>query len=105
MPEEQQERVLEGSGIEPAYPGRAVISPTASLWRIREYLRPYYGQLAVMLAAALIGAGTEIVIPLLTKAAIDGPIAAAGRGITTTACWWRSGSARSRSASARSSST
>ena len=31
-----------------------------------------------MLAAALIGAGTEIVIPLLTKAAIDGPIAAAG---------------------------
>ena len=79
MPEEQQELALEGSRIEPADPGRAVISPTASLWRIREYLRPYYGQLAVMLAAALIGAGTEIVIPLLTKAAIDGPIAAAAR--------------------------
>src|SRR5215471_5272064 len=32
-----------------------------------------------MLAIALISAGTEIVIPLLTKSAIDGPIAAAAR--------------------------
>ncbi len=32
-----------------------------------------------MLIAALLGAGTEIVIPLLTKAAIDGPIATAGQ--------------------------
>ncbi len=32
-----------------------------------------------MLVAALFGAGTEIVIPLLTKAAIDGPIAASAR--------------------------
>ena len=55
-------------------------TPRAALWRITEYLRPHYGQLAVMLAAALIGAGTEIVIPLLTKAAIDGPIAASADG-------------------------
>ena len=46
------------------------------MWRVREYLRPYYGQILVMLLAALLGSGTEIVIPLLTKAAIDGPIAA-----------------------------
>ncbi len=46
------------------------------MWRVREYLRPYYGQIFVMLLAALLGAGTEIAIPLLTKAAIDGPIAA-----------------------------
>jgi ATP-binding cassette, subfamily B, bacterial len=46
------------------------------MWRVREYLRPYYGQIIVMLLAALLGAGTEIAIPLLTKAAIDGPIAA-----------------------------
>ena len=59
-------------------PGRA-IRPLASLWRVREYLRPYYGQILVMLAAALLGSGTEIVIPLLTKAAIDGPIAVAGK--------------------------
>src|SRR5215813_10349043 len=51
--------------------------PLASLWRVREYLRPYYSQILVMLVAALLGSGTEIVIPLLTKAAIDGPIAAA----------------------------
>jgi ATP-binding cassette subfamily B protein len=42
-------------------------------------LRPYYGQILVMLVAALLGAGTEIAIPLLTKAAIDGPIAASAR--------------------------
>ena len=32
-----------------------------------------------MLVAALLGAGAEIVIPLLTKAAIDGPIAASAK--------------------------
>jgi ATP-binding cassette, subfamily B, bacterial len=51
-------------------------TPRKALWRVREYLRPYYGQILVMLLAALLGSGTEIVIPLLTKAAIDGPIAA-----------------------------
>jgi len=54
-------------------------SPRAALWRLREYLRPYYGQLALMLAVALLAMGTEIVIPLLAKAAIDGPIASAAR--------------------------
>jgi ATP-binding cassette subfamily B protein len=53
--------------------------PLASLWRVREYLRPFYGQILLMLAAALLGSGTEIVIPLLTKAAIDGPIATSTR--------------------------
>jgi ATP-binding cassette, subfamily B, bacterial len=52
-------------------------TPLAALWRLREYLRRYYGQLVLMLFAALIGAGTEIAIPLLAKSAIDGPIAAA----------------------------
>jgi len=56
------------------------VSPPASLWRVREYLRPYYGQILVMLAAALLGSGAEIVIPLLTKAAIDGPISASRPG-------------------------
>src|SRR5579875_2821401 len=53
--------------------------PLAALWRAREYLRPYYGWLLLMLAAALLATGAEIAIPLLTKAAIDGPIAAAAR--------------------------
>ncbi len=55
-------------------------TPLAALWRMREYLRPHYGQLAVMLAAALLGAATEIIIPLLTEAVIDGPISSAAKG-------------------------
>jgi ATP-binding cassette, subfamily B, bacterial len=42
-------------------------------------LRPYYGQILIMLVAALVGAATEIIIPLLTKASIDGPIAASAK--------------------------
>ncbi len=55
-------------------------TPLAALWRTREYLRPYYWQLAFMLAAALVSVSAEMVIPLLTKAAIDGPIAQAASG-------------------------
>ncbi|HEY2551240.1 MAG TPA: ABC transporter ATP-binding protein [Streptosporangiaceae bacterium] len=55
-------------------------TPFAALLRLREYLRPYYWKLAAMLAAALISVSTEMVIPLLTKAAIDGPIAKAAGG-------------------------
>jgi ATP-binding cassette, subfamily B, bacterial len=66
--------------LAPPRPEPARQTPRAALWRVREYLRPYYGQIAFMLVAALIGAGTEIVIPLLTKAAIDGPIAVSAAG-------------------------
>ncbi|HET7018340.1 MAG TPA: ABC transporter ATP-binding protein [Streptosporangiaceae bacterium] len=51
--------------------------PLASLWRLREYVRPYYRQLVIMLVTAMLGTVTEITIPLLAKAAIDGPIAKA----------------------------
>jgi ATP-binding cassette subfamily B protein len=53
---------------------RAEQTPLAALWRTREYLRPYYVQLALMLAAAVGAAAAEIMIPLLVKAIIDGPI-------------------------------
>jgi ATP-binding cassette subfamily B protein len=46
----------------------------AALWRSREYLRPYYGRLAAMLAAAIGAAAAEVVIPLVIKAVVDGPI-------------------------------
>jgi len=46
-----------------------------SLWRLRRFLRPYLGSLAVMLVAALSGVALAIAIPLVTKAMIDGPIA------------------------------
>jgi ATP-binding cassette, subfamily B, bacterial len=49
-------------------------TPLAALWRTREYLRPYYGRLVLMLAAAIGAAGAMIAIPLLIKAVIDGPI-------------------------------
>jgi len=48
--------------------------PLAALWRTRSYLRPYLGRLVFMLAAACASVAAEIVIPLLTKAIIDGAI-------------------------------
>jgi ATP-binding cassette, subfamily B, bacterial len=59
----------------PESQNRAGQTPLAALWRAREYLRPYYWRLAAMLAAAAGAASAEIVIPLLIKAVIDGPIA------------------------------
>jgi ATP-binding cassette subfamily B protein len=53
---------------------RAEQTPLAALWRTREYLRHYYLQLVLMLAAAITAAGAEIAIPLLIKGIIDGPI-------------------------------
>jgi ATP-binding cassette subfamily B protein len=54
--------------------GRGGRAPLGSLWRARSYLRPYRWQLVVMLAAAITAVAAEIVIPLLTKAMIDGAI-------------------------------
>src|SRR5215469_9599802 len=55
--------------------------PLAALWRTRGYLRPYLGRLIFMLAAACAAVGAEIVIPLLTKAIIDGAITHGNRGL------------------------
>ena len=46
-----------------------------SLWRIRTYVRPYAGQMVVMLVAAGLAVAASIVVPLVTAAVIDGPIA------------------------------
>jgi len=54
--------------------GRIAETPLGSLWRARSYLRPYRWQLAFMLLAAVSAVAAEIVIPLLTKAMIDGAI-------------------------------
>jgi ATP-binding cassette subfamily B protein len=45
-----------------------------ALWRIRSYVRPYRGQMLTMFAAAMLGVGAGIVIPLVTKAIVDGPV-------------------------------
>ena len=53
----------------------ARVRPVGALWRLRGYLKPYRTQMIVMFAAALGAVTAEIVIPLLTKAVIDGAIA------------------------------
>jgi ATP-binding cassette subfamily B protein len=49
--------------------------PTASLWRMREYVRPYLGQLVFMVFTALLGVAAALVIPLVIRAVVDGPLA------------------------------
>jgi len=48
---------------------------SASMWRLRGYLRPYAARFSIMFVVAAIGIAATIVIPLVTKAVIDGPIA------------------------------
>jgi ATP-binding cassette, subfamily B, bacterial len=60
---------------------RAPQTPAAALWRVREYLRPYYGRLAFTILAALAAVTAEIAIPLLTKSVIDNAIAHVNRGL------------------------
>ena len=58
-------------------PARA--RPVGALWRLRGYLKPFRVQMIVMFAAALGAVTAEIIIPLLTKSVIDGPIAHGAR--------------------------
>jgi hypothetical protein len=53
----------------------ARVRPVGALWRLRGYLKPYRTQMIVMFAAACGAVTAEIVIPLLTKAVVDGAIA------------------------------
>ena len=54
-------------------------SSAASMLRLRPYLRPYRWRFVVMIVFAAIGIGAVIVIPLVTRAVIDGPIASSDR--------------------------
>ncbi len=51
------------------------VRPVGALWRLRGYLRPFRVQLIVMFAAAFGAVAAAILVPLLTKAVIDGAIA------------------------------
>jgi ATP-binding cassette, subfamily B, bacterial len=46
-------------------------TPAQALWRMREYMRPYYAGLCLMILAAVIAVSAEITIPLITKSIID----------------------------------
>jgi len=52
----------------------AARSSLHSLWRIRAYVRPYAGQMTLMTVAAGLAVGASIVVPLVTRAVVDGPI-------------------------------
>lgn len=51
-----------------------------SLWRIRAYMRPYTGQMLLMTGTAALAVGASIVIPLITRSVVDGPIRHGDRG-------------------------
>src|SRR2546427_3962784 len=51
-----------------------------ALWRMRSFLRPYRGQVLVMFACAALSVGASIVIPLIAKAIVNGPIRHGDRG-------------------------
>ena len=53
---------------------------TRALWRVRPYLRPYVPQLAAMVVIAFAGIGAALVVPLVMRRIVDGPIARGDRG-------------------------
>ena len=75
-PAEKPGQVADSAHVEP--PRQADIAsethtqtPVQALWRLREYLRPYYFGMFLMITAAVLAVSAEIVIPLLTKSVID----------------------------------
>jgi ATP-binding cassette, subfamily B, bacterial len=55
-------------------------TPAAALWRLREYIRPYYLTLSLMITAAILSVTAETMIPLITRSVINGAIAHGTRG-------------------------
>lgn len=45
-----------------------------NLWRLRHYIRPYARQMAWVLGAALGATGASIVVPLVVRRVVDGPV-------------------------------
>ena len=62
---------------------------SANLWRLRYYLLPFRTRFLLTVVFAAVGTGATIVVPLVTKAVIDGPIAASDRGrpLRPRCCW------------------
>ena len=50
-----------------------------SLWRLRSFIRPYRGQMWLMLASAGLGVAAGTVVPLVTMSIVDGPISQGDR--------------------------
>ena len=52
----------------PRYP------PVHNLWRLRDYVRPYYGQMAWLFGAAAASTGASLLVPLVVQRVVDGPV-------------------------------
>ena len=52
-------------------PPSAAQTPAQALWRLREYLRPYYSRLLCIVLAAVLAVTAEIMVPIITKSVID----------------------------------
>lgn len=50
-----------------------------SLWRVRRYVRPYAGQMVLMTVAAAVAVAASIVVPLVIRKVVDGPISEGNR--------------------------
>jgi ATP-binding cassette subfamily B protein len=50
-----------------------------SLWRVRSYVRPYAGQMVLMTVAAGVAVAASIVVPLVIRKVVDGPISEGNR--------------------------
>ena len=59
--------------------GRVRTGSGTSIWRFRSYLLPYRWRFVVMLVVSLLGIGASILVPLVTRRVVDGPIADADR--------------------------
>lgn len=55
--------------------GQPVKRASSSIWRLRTYMAPYRSRYLMMCVFAALGVGASIVVPLVTRAVIDGPIA------------------------------
>ncbi len=82
MSASERVRVLYGDNLnrKPSLlPRFARSTPLSSLLRFAPYIKPYLGRFVVMFLAALGGTVISIVIPLVTRQLIDGPIASGNR--------------------------
>jgi ATP-binding cassette, subfamily B, bacterial len=57
--------------VSPTPPPHALQTPAQALWRLREYLRPYYARLFFIVLAAVTAVTAETLIPIITKSVID----------------------------------
>jgi ATP-binding cassette, subfamily B, bacterial len=58
----------------PTRPRAQVVARAHNLWRIRRYLQPYYAQTSWLILAASAGTAASIVVPLLVRRVVDGPV-------------------------------